>query len=202
MYKEISSKTLTMVIVPILAALLFGCGENPESVFLETLETRLAEEGERCFGTKNMLDLEFLESGGKKYLAVRSGPVMNAYAESQARGREMVKRMQQADYLGRSEKKMRYNFGQWVGYQLTATGRKAIIWNKGVCVGTRNISEIIEYTEPADMLGRTFTEVRYKYTVSTNDLVADLGLEEKVKARLPGESTAVFVKTNKGWRLN
>jgi len=125
---------------------------------------------------------------------------MNFYKEQQARGLEMIKALEQAGYVG-GAKKMKYNFQEYTGYELNEKGRKHIIWDKGVCVGRRNITGIVEYTEPADQMGATFTKVTYKYDVIPNDVVADLGLEEKVKAKLPGEGEALFVKTNKGWRL-
>jgi len=49
-----------------------------------------------------------------------------------------------------------------VGYELNEKGREHIIWNKGVCVGRRDVTEIVEYTEPADMMGKAFTEVKIK----------------------------------------
>lgn len=201
MYISIRDKTLATVTTVFLTSLISGCSESPESVFLDKLKTKITEEGERCYGTKDMLDLEFLESGGKRYLAVRSGSIMNAYKDAQARGQATVKHLQQAGYLSGTTKKLKYNFGDWIGYVLNDKGREHIDWDKGVCVGSRNVTEIIEYTEPADMMGMTFTKVKYKYEVSTNDIVSDLGLDVKVKAKMPGEGTATFVKTNKGWRL-
>ena len=201
MYISVINKTLATVTMVFLTSLIFGCSESPESAFLDKLKTKFSEEGERCYGTKNMLDLEFLKGGGKQYLAVRSGSIMNAYKDAQARGQAMVKRLQQAGYLSGTTKKLKYNFGDWVGYELNDKGREHIDWDEGVCVGRRNVTEIIEYTEPADMAGMTFTKVKYKYDVTTNDIVPDLGLEEKVKDKMPGEGTATFVKTNKGWRL-
>jgi len=192
---------MTTVTVALMTLPIFGCSESPESVFLNELKSKITDEGERCYSTKNMLDLEFLDSGGKRYLAVRSGSIMNAYKDSQARGKAMVNRLQQAGYLSGVTKNLKYNFGDWTGYELNDKGQEYIDWDKGVCVGRRNVTEIIEYTEPADKRGMTFTKVKYKYDVATNDIVNDLGLEEKVKAKMPGEGMATFVKTNKGWRL-
>ncbi len=184
-----------IVFAPIMYSTLFlvGCGGNVESEFLEKLKADVNEEGERCYSVKNFIDLELLESGGKQYLAVASGSVMNFYKDQQARGVAMVKALQQAGYVGGSTP-MKYNYQSHTGYELNDKGREHIIWNKGVCVGRRDVTEIVEYTEPADMRGKTFSEVTYKYDLILNDVVSDLGLEEKVKAKLPGESTAIFTK--------
>ncbi len=180
--------------------LLIGCSGNVEDEFLEKLKTEGNKEGERCYSVKDLLDLEFLENGGKQYLAVMSGSVMNFYKEQQAKGVEMGEALKHAGYVGGSTR-LKYNFKDYTGYELNEKGREHIIWDKGVCVGRRDITGVVEYTEPADLMGKTFTEVTYKYDLILNDIVSDLGLEEKVKAKLPGEGRAAFVKTNKGWRL-
>ncbi len=200
MRNGIGIKTLAVLTAVFSIQLLIGCSGNLESELLDKLKAEIDKEGERCYDVKDFLDLVLLENGGKQYLAVKSGSVMNFYKEQQARGVEMVKGLQQAGYVGGSEK-LKYNFQDHAGYELNEKGREHIIWDKGVCVGRRNVTEIVEYTEPGELMGRTFTEVTYKYDVILNDVVPDLGLEDKVKAKLPGEGEAVFVKTNKGWRL-
>lgn len=193
-------KTLEVVTAVLFTQLLIGCSGNLESEFLESLKAEIDKEDERCYSVKDFLDLELLKNGGTLYLGVMSGSVMNFYKEKQARGLEMVKALKQAGYVG-GTKKMKANFQEYMGHELNEKGRKHIIWGKGVCVGRRDITEIVEYTEPSDQMGATFTEVTYKYGVIQNDVVSDLGLEEQVKAKLPGEDKAFFVKTNKGWRL-
>ncbi len=200
MRNGIGIKILAVITAVFSTQLLIGCSGNLESEYLDKLKAEIDKEGERCYGVKDLLDLEFLENEGKQYLAVMSGSVMNFYKEQQAKGVELVKDLQQAGYVGGSTK-LKYNFQDHTGYELNEKGRKHIIWDKGVCVGRRNITGIVEYTEPSDLMGRTFTEVTYKYDVVPNDIVSDLGLEDKVKAKLPGEGKAAFVKTNKGWRL-
>lgn len=200
MRRDIGIKTLAVVTAVSFTQLLIGCSGNLESEFLDKLKAEIDNEGERCYDVKDFLDLELLDNGGTQYLAVMSGSVMNFYKEQQARGLETVKALKQAGYVG-GAKKMKYNFREYTGHELNEEGRKHVIWGKGVCVGHRNITEIVEYTEPSDQMGATFTEVTYKYDVIQNDVVSDLGLEEKVKAKLPGEDKAFFVKTNKGWRL-
>jgi hypothetical protein len=53
------------------------------------------------------------------------------------------------------------------------------------------------------MAGMTMTQVKYKYDLELNDLASDLDLKEMLqkKMNLNGQDNAVFVKTNKGWRL-
>ncbi len=196
-FKKRNNTLVVFVIYGLISLLIVGCSESLENVFLDQLKTRITKEGERCYSTRNILGLEYLEteSTGKRYLSVRSG-------DKGGRGQEMVKRLQKAGYLSGATEKIKFNFSNWVGYELNDKGREHIIWDKGVCVGRRNVTGIIEYTEPADMLGMVLSRVKYKYDVSTNDIVHDLGVEEWVKEKLPGEGVAEFTKTNKGWRLS
>lgn len=201
MRNGIGIKTLALLAAVFSTQLLTGCSDNLESLFLDKLKAEIDKEGERCYDENNFLDLELLENEGKQYLAVMSGSVMKLYKERQARGVAMVEKLKQAGYLDGS-KKLKYHYQDYMGYELNEKGRKQIIWGKGVCVGHRNITGIVDYTEPYDLMGSTFAEVTYKYDVVLNDIVSDLGLEDKVKDKLPGKGKANFVKTNKGWRLD
>lgn len=183
--------------------LLSGCGSNTETEFLEKLKAKVGAEGERCYSVDNFLDLKLLgEEKGEQFLSVMSGSIMNFYKEKQENGRKMLDKLAQVKYVDMSRpKKLKYNFQMYDGYKLTDKGRENITWDKGVCVGSRVVKNIVEYTEPSDMGGMTFSEVTYKYDVDFNDIVSDLGLEEKIKSKLSGDDKAVFIKTNKGWSL-
>jgi len=74
-----------------------------------------------------------------------------------------------------------------------------------LCIGEMQATEIIEYTEPGQN-GQQITQARFNYQISFNDLVDDLDIEDAlaqgpVAQRYPGTGTAVYSKTNKGWRL-
>ena len=200
MRNAIRIKTITVLAAVFSTQLLIGCSGNLESVFFDKLKAEIDKEGERCYNVNNFLDLEMLENGGKLYLAVIESD-MKLYKEQQARGVAMVERLKQAGYVDGSKKKLSYRYQDYMGYGLNEKGRKHILLSEGLCVGHRNITGIVDYTEPKDLMGSTFTQVTYKYDVVLNDIVSDLGLEDKVKAKLPGEGKANFVKTNKGWRL-
>jgi len=87
---------------------------------------------------------------------------------------------------------------------LTEKGRKYFKWNEPVCVGNREVSEIVEYTEPAETGGMVATRVNFKYDIDGNDFANDIGLEEIARTHaiggMDGEGEAVLVKTNKGWK--
>ena len=77
-------------------------------------------------------------------------------------------------------------------------------WER-LCIGTMRATEIIDYTEPP-AAGQHMLQARFKYMISYNDLIDDLDLEDALASgpiprSWPGEGTAVYVKTNKGWRL-
>lgn len=71
-----------------------------------------------------------------------------------------------------------------------------------VWIGEKKATEIVEYTEPGS---EGAIQASFRYEVTLNDLADDLDIEEALErevARLwPGEGEAMFVKTNKGWRL-
>ena len=184
--------------------LLAGCSSNPEDEFLEKLN---ADEGKNlCYNPKSILSLLLLgEEAGDQYLAVRSGSVMNFYKKEQNKGKGMLGKLGQTGYvnMGMPPVKLSYQYVDYDRYKLTEKGRKQFLWGKGLCVGDRLATSVVEYTEPSDLMGRTFTEVNFKYDLRFNDAVSELGLEEKLKSEfdLNGEQKAVFVKTNKGWRI-
>ena len=76
-------------------------------------------------------------------------------------------------------------------------------WGKRVCIGDRIATSVIEYTEPAESSGMTITQVRFAYDIELDEFVHDLELEEALQqdGKMDTEGQALFVKTNKGWRL-
>jgi len=120
-------------------------------------------------------------------------------------GRVWISKLAKAGYVEKSAPtKIGFNFQTYDGYLLTEKGRKYIRWNEGVCVGRSRVTGIVEYTEPADLGGMTFTRVTYSYETDFNEIVKDLGLEAELRGDrfgLDGKGKATFVKTNRGWRL-
>ncbi len=93
------------------------------------------------------------------------------------------------------------------GYKLTEKGNRYFIWDEPICIGERTVTEILEYTVPAEEGGATFSNVKYAYSVDLNELGFDLDIDQKlldnmIYGRLKGEGITNFVKTNKGWRLS
>lgn len=74
--------------------------------------------------------------------------------------------------------------------------------DEGLCWGGINVDRVIEFTEPADLLGQNVTQVDFAYRS-----VPDAWLTPALTARLSidpqreASARAVLVKTNKGWRL-
>lgn len=67
-----------------------------------------------------------------------------------------------------------------------------------VCLGRGRIDKIVRWTEPADMFGRTMSQVTYHYTAA--DMPAILPAAIRAKAAAPQEATATLVRTNGGWQ--
>jgi len=92
------------------------------------------------------------------------------------------------------------------GYEITGKGSKYFSWDEKVCIGERIATEITEYTEPTENKGMTFTQAKYSYEIKLNDLIDDLEIENDLRKsnvgkKWDGIGNAIFVKTNKGWRL-
>jgi hypothetical protein len=113
----------------------------------------------------------------------------------------MLKRLREAGYVEGAGRKLTYLFQDHTALKLTEKGLKHIVWKKGICVGRRDITEIIEYTDISGPQAAFGTKVTYGYELIMSDIVTDLGIEDVVKAKLPGTDEAWFVKTNKGWRM-
>ena len=78
----------------------------------------------------------------------------------------------------------------------------------GFCFGKAEVTDIEEFTEPADMMGARVSRVRYRYQVSdipewaTSDelLNAVPQLKKDASARAePGQANAVLILTSNGW---
>ncbi len=179
-----------------------GCSNSPEDEFLEKLRAQYDKEGEQCFGMWDLLDLSLYELDkipGKYFVSAPSK------TGKQDRARVMIDKLMQGGYIENTKPtSFKGEFGtSYDGYPLTEKGSKYIRWKKGICVGRVRVNEIQEYTEPSEAGGMKITEVTYSYETDFNDIVRDLGLEKKLlEDELDGTGKAVFIKTNKGWRLD
>lgn len=103
-------------------------------------------------------------------------------------------------------------------FELTEEGKKfykpnlkAISGGKsigGFCAGTASVSEITQFTEPADMLGLKVSKVDYKYSVEdlpdwakkseVLNAIPELKKDSESE-KTPASAKATLVLTNKGW---
>ncbi len=89
-------------------------------------------------------------------------------------------------------------------HAITDKGKSFLSSGDAICIGTRKIKEITEFTEPADMGGMTITEVSFNYDIDYSDQSRDIGLPDIIPSLSylgSGKAKAMLVKTNNGWRL-
>ena len=192
------------------ALALGGCGGNVlgaggvEGELLDALRTK--ELKSLCV-EPSLLGVDAFEGqDGRHYVAkagdfsfLSSGSSVHALAALQAKG-----------YVSREATSMPRGLGSaFDAFAITDAGAKyfqpdAFGTGIDVCVGEKNATDILEYTEPGKE-GPQAIQARFRYEVELNDLASDLGVEKELAAEIarvwPGEGVAAYVKTNKGWRL-
>lgn len=68
-----------------------------------------------------------------------------------------------------------------------------------LCVATGVIDRVVRWTDPADVLGRTLTTV--KYTVVGKDLADGGSPADRARLARPVEQTVTLQRTNDGWAM-
>ncbi|WP_174278316.1 hypothetical protein [Sphingomonas bacterium] len=68
----------------------------------------------------------------------------------------------------------------------------------GVCLGRGQVDKIVRWTEPADMFGRTITQVTYRYSAA--DIPAMVPPNMRAPMTEPKEATVTLMKTSDGWQ--
>ncbi|WP_174279098.1 hypothetical protein [Sphingomonas bacterium] len=68
----------------------------------------------------------------------------------------------------------------------------------GLCLGRGRVDQVVRWTEPAEMLGRTVTQVTYRYSAA--DISAIVPPNLRVPMTEPKEATATLTKTSDDWQ--
>lgn len=190
-----NNNTVTTLLCTVL--LLTGCSDSngiKESDFIDALNT--SERRHICFSEGRVLGLATYGSeDGDQYLAEQ----MTALRI----GLDTLPKLIEKGYIEREPIKLRVKFQSHDSYKLTDKGRKYFKWSEPLCIGDTTATNIVEYTEPAENSGTKSTTVTFSYDINLNEFPSDTGLEEQLRESLglDGEGKALFVKTNKGWRL-
>lgn len=160
--------------------------------------------------------IDALNSDAKSAICVSTQSVMGVLLVGQKNGKQyliarynrpnqgsLLSVLVQKGYVDTKPTQIRYLYQTHYAHELTSKGREYFIWGKPTCLGNRVATSVTEYTEPSTAAGMTITRVSYKYDLKLNDLGNDLNLKEILQKQknLNGQGQAVFVKTNKGWRL-
>jgi hypothetical protein len=183
---------------------LTACG-SIESEFIKALNA--SRDTELCVPAGD-LGVKLWRVDGRYYLVEqeKSG-ITGDKSDVQALGR-----LQKAGYVARDHFTFDGHDG-WgfpqrnlVGYEISSKGSKHFKWEEKVCLGEKRATKVVEYTEPSQQTGMVMTTVKFKYDVDFNGFVKDVGIEKDLRrswadSSRDGEGDAVFVKTNKGWRL-
>lgn len=192
-------KKSQLIIYPCIIALFSGCSDI-ESEFIDALNDDM-DSRRLCMSGKE-INVSMWELNNEYYLAEPG--------RFDDKGKvKAIPRLIEKDYLSSELTKIkdsRYEHKKVSGYKLTDKGNKYFVWNKPICIGERTATEVVEYTESGEMGGMTFSKVKYTYDIDLNELGADLDIEQEllnkmIYGRLKGEGVSMFIKTNKGWRL-
>ena len=180
-----------------------GCGDVEEDL-LDALQT---EENQMLCVSPSVLGVDAFEANdGKRYVA-RAGDFSFMSSGSSVNALEALR---EEGYISEQATSLPQSFASsFDAWEITPKGAeffKPDAFNVGidVCVGEKEVTEILEYTEPGDN-GPQAIQARFSYEIHLNDFVDDLGIEDELEQELartwPGEGMAVYTKTNKGWRL-
>ncbi len=180
-----------------------GCG-NLEGELLDALQVK--EHQVFCV-QPSLLGVDAFEANdGKRYVAkagdfsfMSSGSAVHALDQLKAKG-----------YVSNEAVSLPANFANYFdAFEITDKGAEyfrpdEFSGSMQVCIGEKTATEVIEYTEPPQG-GPQAIQARFRYKVTFNDLVDDLGVEDALRGEVsrawPGEGLATYMKTNKGWRL-
>ena len=181
-----------------IVAILTGCSDagNIEADFISALNS---DEGKHlCIRQGDLGVTIWGTEDGDQYL-IYNGVGSTAIKE----GKRMLSKFVEKGYVNPDPISIKYNFSQHNAYELNDKGHQYFKWGKRVCIGDRIATSIIEYTEPAENSGMTITQVKFAYDIELDKFVHDLELEEALQkdGKMDTEGQALFVKTNKGWRL-
>lgn len=186
-----------------LLALLGGACGDVEEELLDALQT---EENQMLCVSPSVLGVDAFEANdGKRYVA-RAGEFSFMASGSSV---DALDALREKGYVSEEAISMPNFASSFDAWEITKKGAeffKPDAFNVGidVCVGEKEVTEILEYTEPGDN-GPQAIQARFLYEIHLNDFVDDLDIEDALEEELgrtwPGEGMAVYTKTNKGWRL-
>lgn len=184
--------------------LLSACGGGIEGSLLDALRT---DEHRMLCLSPGVLGIDAFESrDGKRYVA-KAGEVSLFATRSSFNALEALR---SRGYASDEATSLPKNFASYFdAFELTEKASPFFQADKftgelDVCIGDKVATEIIEYTEPGEGSG-AFTQAKFNYELRFNDMVDELDVAESLRRDLqgnwPGHGNGVFVKTNKGWRV-
>jgi len=197
--------TLTACALAILAS---GCSDPKaanEGNFEKAIQAHLDAAYPHCFVTQNFpAVIEFDVGGQRRVLAAltKAGMVSTQEKQVEAASFGGVKRYKTVtEYDLTNNGRKHYNADATKNFRGEPLG--------GFCFGKAEVTDIEEFTEPADMMGVRVTRVRYRYEVSgipawatSADLLdAVPGLKKAHGAtKEPDQANAVLILTSNGWQ--
>lgn len=123
-----------------------------------------------------------------------------------AAGNAIIKGLAQGGYITVGAPAGRNMFGDSgpVSIDLTDKGKDAKVWDPsaGFCVGTRQVDEVLRWTEPADDGGVQAIRIEYTWKYGKRpSWVSDELFPTMEGMAKPAESMAVAQKTSDGWQV-
>lgn len=173
--------------------LMTGCGSN-EDEFASLLTN--AEDKELCIGDA-IIGITTYNVGND----VLIGEDKRTY--DQIKGLNLIPALIKQGYLAAKPEmiKVRTSIAPVPAYPATAKGKPVLSDQRGFCIGDRGNISVIEYIEDENT---NAAKVTFTYDVLLNSLVEELGIKQALSNDLEMadiKATAIFIKTNNGWKL-
>lgn len=191
-----------------LAMLAVGCTDPKaanESNFENAIQSHLDATYPRCFITQNFpAVIEFDFGGQRQTLAAlaKAGLVSTQEKKIEAVSFGAIKRYKTVTEYDLTDEGRQY-------YKADATKNLRGDSLGGFCFGKASITEIEEFTEPADMMGARISRVRYRYEISgfpswatSEDMLNAVPALKKAHgaSKQPDVANAVLILTSNGWQ--
>lgn len=189
---------ISIGLLAVSALVTVGCSSGPESEFMSGLREKYAQERVCLYSMGLMSGSSVGEANGETfvYKSRRTEAIGPALLEA-----GLVSAPKQIETGPRGRFSSAY--APTVGYPVTAHGAEFISKSDGICVGRWSVPQIEEWTEPNTQGGMTISMVSFVREFEPYDWFQDSDRPGGMPDRFEDRTTeqAVFIKTNKGWRL-
>lgn len=213
-------KFTTFILVATASSVLAGCSDPKkasEDNFRSAIEPMVADAFCRPLAVTQYRLTEKPSEDAPAYPVILGAAAPQYVSSSETQMRNMLEAAAKEGLLTRTEKTEPAVSGfsseplkptQLITYQPTEKGKdifRGVAGKRGgserpnVCFGRGKVDEVVRWTEPADALGQTMTQVTYTY--SGSNFPDDTPKEMVEQASKPKEAKVMLVKMSDGWQV-